>query len=145
MPAETDGPVFICWAGGKPPRAKRTRCSVCKTRWSTLLCDGLRPAQGEIVFVKGTPYQQVPQLTCDAPLCAECTTRPESPPIALPDYRGVRPLDDMTILQTERRLGLLRLKGKPRRAALLNELPPDTRDFCPACVARMDGNPTKLE
>jgi hypothetical protein len=138
MVHDMGGPTFIYWSGGKPPKDKRTKCSVCGTRWSTLLCDGPLPAQTEIVFVRGRPHTQSEQRTCDAPLCEACTTRPAEQPIALPDFRDGGHMNGMHVLQTERRVGLMRMQGKPRRNALMNEPPPDTKDFCPACVKRMD-------
>lgn len=126
------GPVFICWRGGKPPKDKKVKCSVCKTRWSTLLCDGATKDPGR---------------TCDAPLCEACTTRP-APLIVLPPHDNNALCNDMEMLLWARRKELRDRKHErrmrddialdPKRPTHV-ELPPDTRDFCPACVARMNG------
>lgn len=130
-----DGPVFVCWSGGKPPKEPRVKCAVCGRRWSTLLCDGRKPGPIRSHNVKGATYTQEAPLTCDAPLCEACATRPETQPLRLPDHRDAPYMNGMHVLQTERRLGLLRTAGKPRRAALRAEVPPETTDFCPACAA----------
>lgn len=130
-----DGSAFICWSEGGPPREKRQKCSVCGRRWGTLLCDGRRPGTTVRVVVRGLEYEQEETATCDAPLCATCTTRPELAPIKLPDHRDGGHMNGMHVLQTERRIGLMTAQGKPRRTALVAELEPDTVDFCPTCAA----------
>lgn len=130
-----DGPTFICWSGGRPPKEPRVKCSACKRRWSTLLCDGKRPSRRAHVTVRGAVYVHEEPATCDAPLCVHCTTRPDAAPIKLPDFRDGGHMNGMHVLQTERRVGLMRMQGKPRRAALVAEMDADTVDFCPACAA----------
>lgn len=119
------GPVFIC---GRFPRERKTKCSVCKTKWSTLLCDG----------------EVAPGKTCDAKLCEGCTTRPLPGVIALPDHRGGW-MNGVRILHHERRLALraqrptVRMRDDvardPNRPTHV-DVPPETVDFCPDCARR---------
>lgn len=145
---------FICWS--KPPKEKKVRCSVCKRRWSTLLCDGVREGPTREVAVLSESHRRVPQAvmsvqdrdreTCDAPLCEQCTTRPEAGVVALPDHRETH-LNGMALLHYERRAQQRRPKGPatrlrddlplPAPKAIQVDVPDDTRDFCPACVDRM--------
>lgn len=129
-----DGPFFLCWSG-KPPKDKPAKCSVCKKRTSTRLCDGPleTPVQRVADPTGGHPGRLFPiraQVTCDAPLCERCTTE-AAPLIALPDESAL----GLSMLKLTRRKNQRRDLGTKRKSVTPE---PDTRDFCPDCVRRME-------
>lgn len=143
-----DGPTFFC--GLNPYEDEPSPpCSVCKSRPSSLWCDGPKDSPVTVVDVKHGKhpgkYPMRAPVTCDAPLCEDCTTRPDSAVVALPDARDPWP-NGVHVLQTQRRFALrdqapmtkMRddVAKNPRRPTHV-DVPPDTRDFCPDCVRRM--------
>jgi hypothetical protein len=137
-----DGRTFICWSG-KPPKEKKEKCSVCKRRWSTLLCDGVVEGERAQHLVNGISCETMSRKTCDAPLCEKCTTRPDSV-FALPPNDGwPSDLDMAKVEWRKRKMRRGPTKLTEQRAAPLRPMATgvtsDTRDFCPACVARTSG------
>lgn len=124
-----EGRFFACWNGPKP-KDKKQRCSVCKRRWATRLCDGEKA--GEPVEVShpdlGT-FRDLSRTTCDAPLCDGCTAE-ALPLVALPSGEIHR--EGMDLLQHYRRRNRGPRWPDEKRQPVTPE--PDTRDFCPDCV-----------
>lgn len=125
--------TFICWSDN-PPKDKPVKCSVCKRRNSTRLCDGEMAGPETLVEDHtgehpGRLYPIRPHATCDTPLCDGCTTE-AAPLIALPDDSAL----GLSMLKLTRRKNQRRDLGMKRKSVMPE---PDTRDFCPACVRKV--------